>query len=748
MLATPSGNVAFYATNSRGLPHNNQCLQVISKTTLFKVEINAMQLSLKSFAFAAISSLAIAITGCSSSSSNTAENTVTISGKVISGVDSTALPIQGASVSIYQAQSNESNLLATTTTDASGKFSIAIPTDNSGNVYYAVANSGPNVQLMALLGKAPASTVTINEMTTVASAYAMSQFNLNGSISGPQLSLQIASDMAENLVAAATGEPSTLIQLPPNANQTNTWRELGTLSNILTACVRSYSGACNTLYEKSPSISGVLPTNTFQAITNIARNPGANVAALFAMGNTIHAFTPYLLSTQGPGATDLTQKLDAWTLAVKFNNTGSALYPWGGPANPVFDKNGYAWIGNNVIQGTGNSTNCIVVLKPNGQPSDGKNGTPVSPICNTGGILGSGYGITMDPTGNLWEGNFGWGEPSYIPGNPGQQPAGGSITQLNPQGIALSPDKGWVSGTLRPQGMASDSEGNIWIASYGNSSVVVFPKGDPAQAISYAGNAGGNANESPFGLAIDSEGSAWVSYTKSSTIMKYRLEGNSIVAKLGPIALPSGSSLKGVAVDQKGNAWIAAGSTNYVYAFDSNGSPLPGSPYSPYTGGGIGGAWGPWGISIDAKGNVWVATFGAISALTQTGKYGVMQLCGATVSNCPAGSSIGSPISPLVGYTLPSGGDPVLLSDGSPIYDDPAALINSRKPLMRQTNAQSDVAGNVWVMNNWKPSVVQDLIGDGTLSDPNGNPGGDGVVIFVGLGAPTKGPLIGPTKAP
>jgi hypothetical protein len=35
-----------------------------------------------------------------------------------------------------------------------------------------------------------------------------------------------------------------------------------------------------------------------------------------------------------------------------------------------------------------------------------------------------------------------------------------------------------------------------------------------------------------------------------------------------------------------------------------------------------------------------------------------------------------------------------------------------------------------------------------TLSDPAGNPGGDGVVIFVGLAAPTKAPQIGPAQAP
>jgi hypothetical protein len=65
---------------------------------------------------------------------------------------------------------------------------------------------------------------------------------------------------------------------------------------------------------------------------------------------------------------------------------------------------------------------------------------------------------------------------------------------------------------------------------------------------------------------------------------------------------------------------------------------------------------------------------------------------------------------------------------------------------MRQTQAKPDMAGNVWVMNNWKPSAFNDVLS--TPVDPSANPGGDGVVIFVGLAAPTKAPQIGPAQAP
>ena len=47
--------------------------------------------------------------------------------------------------------------------------------------------------------------------------------------------------------------------------------------------------------------------------------------------------------------------------------------------------------------------------------------------------------------------------------------------------------------------------------------------------------------------------------------------------------------------------------------------------------------------------------------------------------------------------------------------------------MMRQTNALIDQAGNIWTINNWKPDFDIDALF---------NPGGDGIVIFVGLATP------------
>jgi hypothetical protein len=49
--------------------------------------------------------------------------------------------------------------------------------------------------------------------------------------------------------------------------------------------------------------------------------------------------------------------------------------------------------------------------------------------------------------------------------------------------------------------------------------------------------------------------------------------------------------------------------------------------------------------------------------------------------------------------------------------------------MMRTTGVNIDQAGNVWTCNNWKPDFD---------ADRAGNPGGDGMVIFIGLATPPK----------
>src|SRR6201999_4182027 len=127
---------------------------------------------------------------------------------------------------------------------------------------------------------------------------------------------------------------------------------------------------------------------------------------------------------------------------------GQELCPFGGLGNFAFDTNGYAWITTNVVQGATKSTNCMVVFKPSGAPSEGKDNTPISPLFG-GGVLGQGFGVSFDPSGHVWSGNFGWGgvNPTDANGN-----NAGSVSEFDRSGRPLSPSNGFTSDVYRVQG--------------------------------------------------------------------------------------------------------------------------------------------------------------------------------------------------------------------------------------------------------------------------------------------------------
>ncbi|MDD2858546.1 MAG: hypothetical protein PHU75_07710 [Candidatus Nanopelagicales bacterium] len=323
-------------------------------------------------------------------------------GTVSSGSGAASRAVGLAQVVVYASARTGTQVLGRTHTDADGHFSLAIPREVRSR--YVTATVDRHRTLVTMLGTTLPGRISVNEMTTVAAAYASAQLARGTMIAGTDLQLESAAGMAANLVSPTSGMPSQVITSPPNANETNTWRELGTLANILAACVRAEPGAaaCTRLFALARTTAQ--PT-TWHAVLAIARNPARDVSAIYALGDHAHVFRPYLPAALGPAARSKWTRLDAFTLAVKVNATGRAqdgkeVCPFGGPGNLAFDLRGYAWITNNVVQGTPNSANCIIVLRPDGKPADGRAGAPSSPVQGAG-ILGQGFGLGFDPRGRL-----------------------------------------------------------------------------------------------------------------------------------------------------------------------------------------------------------------------------------------------------------------------------------------------------------------------------------------------------------
>ena len=521
-------------------------------------------------------------------------------------------------------------------------------------------------------------------------------------ISGNSFGLQIAAGMNDNMVTSATGQSSTVLLNSPNADQTNSLRSTRSLANLLAACVEDPTVTASLFVLTTPA-GGPPPSNTAQALANLARDPGQNVEGIYALTLLSSLYTPQLVTMP-----------DAWTVTVKVNDSGNDEPDFliSGPGNLAFDQRGYAWVTNNTTQGSPNSCTFNLVLKPNGQPADGSNGTPRSPLTGDG-ILGAGFGVTVAPHGSVWFGNFGWGNPGCdwcFPTTNGN----GSMSRFTLTGMPVSPPDAYQGGPVRAQGLASDANGNIWISSYGNNSLYVFLHGNPHHVVSFLQYEGSG----PFDVALAADGTAWVSNSgglpfgeNPRSVAKYALVDGILEQQFLRCL---GRQLGGLSVDSQGNAWVASQGNTRVYAIRPDGTEI-----GHFTGGGMD---SPWDTAIDGEDNVWVANFGSLHLLTPPFKGRLTKLWGV---NAQPGHSVGEPISPATGYTVPSAGSQILLHNGDPLYGQgaPPSFI----PTMRQTAVVIDQAGNIWSVNNWKPDIDIDF---------GGNPGGDGIVIFVGLAPP------------
>ncbi|HEX5725966.1 MAG TPA: hypothetical protein VFX98_10910 [Longimicrobiaceae bacterium] len=642
-----------------------------------------------------------------------------LTGTVQSGGTEGVLPLGGATVTAYGATAGAPREIGTATSDRDGGFSIHPRDRATDSILYATARRDGHVLLATVIGPEIRGAITLNELTTVAAAFAMAQFTERSAIAGNAFGLRIAAGMSENLASAHTGGSSEVLLAPPNADQSNALRSTRALANLLAACVRQHPGAWDTLRRLATPPGGHPPDDTFQALVNIARHPAHNVDDIYRQARELEVYLP-----------SLERRPDAWTLAVKVNDTGDRSPDhkrmFGGPANIAFDRNGNAWIANNVFQGTPNSGDFIVVLQPNGKPADGRKGTPKSPIVG-GGLQGPGWGIDIDRKGHVWVGNFGWGPSSEIP-------AHGSVSEFDAAGRPLSVPTAYLGGTHRVQATEVDRRNNVWLASYGNDSVVVFPGGDPHAAFGYPQHLPGGVHPAPgsdpqppgtctFGIAIDptEEETAWVTYgaglgwpqANPGSVARFRIENGALKLLLHRQV---GKALKSVAADSHGNAWIASSGDDTVYLMTREGH------VTGFTGGGI---IGPWGVFVDGDDDVWVGNFGTMGVTSDYTDACISKLAGVS---SPSGRAVGEPLTPETGYTLHSAGSPVLLHDGRPLYEHGECF----SPLMRMTSVTVDQAGNLWAVNNWKPRFGTDF------PPKHGNPGGDGIVIFVGLAKPPR----------
>lgn len=199
-------------------------------------------------------------------------------------------------------------------TDSNGKFNVGYTPPAKPAVLYLSAlggnaGSGSNaaIGLMGVAGMSNAlpSSVTTNELTTVAVEWALAQFtDSTGQIIGAPASnatgFTNAINLAQtNLVDITTGAPAAFLAATETScgaggsgpDNCPALEKMDTLANILAACVESSgpsSSACSALFSSTGSSS-----TTLQAAHAMAANPAANVGALFALQSSSPPFAPW-----------------------------------------------------------------------------------------------------------------------------------------------------------------------------------------------------------------------------------------------------------------------------------------------------------------------------------------------------------------------------------------------------------------------------------------------------------------------
>jgi streptogramin lyase len=580
-------------------------------------------------------------------------------------------------------------------TDSGGSFNVggeySCTSGQQVYMYSVGGNAGAGVNtaasLMAVLGNCPSTGtlaqqtpfVYMNEVTTVAAAYALAGFASDAihiSTSGSSLgavgiknAFANAAQMAN--IATPSGPSSTTtdyggaLATTPGGNGIVPQKLINSIANVLAACVNSAgigsSGACYTLSNDARSgggQSGTQPTETATAAIYLAQHPySAYVGTIFALASpTSVPFTPALSAAptsfiveilfSGGGVSNaninyIEQNVaidgsgNVWTANTltgtigKFSPLGVSLSGTGfAPSSCSLSGTDFpgsiainaastqAWVG----VANQNSV-CVVnssgtyVAKTIISGSDGQGDPPA--------------GIAFDSSGNAWVTN----DLNAISGA-----VAGQLYELSGSTYGILNSYNGTNGLNFPLGIAIQTSahgGYIWVGNEndegngGNNCDSVFTSTGGSAAVSQTCNGSGN-NIYGGGMAIDSSGNIW---TVNGNTPGGVSETNPAGTSTSYFAQNAADAPFSISIDGVGNVWYASNDgdstssgDNAILEVNNSGTLLlPSTGYVPITDASSQ-IPAPNGVAVDGSGNVWyvLTENGADS-----GAYALRELVGA-----------------------------------------------------------------------------------------------------------------------
>ena len=713
--------------------------------------------------------------------------TVTAALPTISGTVSSA----GASVQLYAAGTSGYGYGASGPTKVVGSAATADPTTGQfsgiaydcsaltapGDQLYLIA-TGPNNQvvLMTALGSCGSlstsgTTVTINEVTTIASAYALSGFaafdTANGGIdigapatydatnapkcdaspdnwqsTGPNtcnyIGLQNAFKTVNNLVNIGNGQALTITPYYANLGATSgdvlnssyvPQARINSLANLLAPCVQGTS-SCSTLFNAAGNSS---LKDTLQAALYIAQHPGANVATLYAV-QTAEATLPYKPA--------LTSAPDDWTIALTFTGGGLGVSPSVYTTNPALapqvqamaiDATGHLWLA--VTNGCENLTTYASV--PELVEFDNQ-GNAVSPAATSPDYCG---GYQPQYNGSPALANGSWQVLAFDQsGKPWLTNASssGGLVQLSSDGqtvmqnVDLHPSSGFqLLGFCPPGSLAADAAGKMWVGCVYSSSqyggVLGFDtsSGTIVGATDHYYYPSSPSQIRPIAelqsISLDPLGNLWGATDPSfsqttaynSDLFQFSISDPTKPAVSDDYATSGRTFANTVVADGAGNVFSSSptlGTINVLQngTWSSFTYPVPSSAPSD--------SHGLEQLAIDGVGNLWGSVWpGDINSPVA---YGYL------IQISSSGNRLSPSTSSVYGYTGTGGG-----GESQAIL--PNSISGSNNP--STAGVAVDASGNVWMATQTFPW---------TGFAPSGTPVSQQLVEFVGVAAPVTTPAV------
>jgi len=486
-------------------------------------------------------------------------------------------PVSGSIMQLYAVGNTGNGSLATPliltppTSGPNGSFSISndytCPVTAPATPVYLTATGGnpgltgtgtiDNTALALVVALGPcnnlqsSTTVSINEATTAAAAWALSPFATSLTNIGAT-STNLTGITNAFLTAAELADPVTGVS-PGSTTPAGSSMEsakLYSLANVLASCVdtNGSDGNCSTLFADVTPTTATTPTNTFAAALNVVKNPGYNVSNIFGFGSGTPAFTglpsapadwtitiSYDTCNSGcaTGAVGIDSSGDVWTANTSlfgFSHQGVALSgsPFALPDSYSYglaiDTGNHIWVSDFVGQGSGVTSGTIYEYDDSGNLISPSNGY-------FGGGVQNPYGLAFDSHGQLWISNF----------------TASEISVLNATGGAVSPASGIAAvmpGYNFFSDVAIDGDNHAWLASYGcySTNSTNCPVVEVTQATNPVVNEVA-VTVPTYNVAVDTNNTVWLT-TNGSTLVEINSVGNLVSSSLTGGGLTYGSSIR------------------------------------------------------------------------------------------------------------------------------------------------------------------------------------------------------------